>query len=444
MPSKDYELNGTTYSFDDNASPEQIKQFLFKKHLAASDAGVKNPALAAAGIVDKPELVDKIRYYAGHPVANAMSAIGGTVGGIAGSESGPGAILTAGAGAGLGSAIKDKLQQIAPRLFGQDSNPNQSLSDALIGQTGDAITQGALPEAGGTAITNALGLGARAISKSPAAKAFMEKTRLNELYDKAMGYLKPPDAVIPVTQNVPTPSPTNPPVPYTGGVSPGELSLTDKIVNARANRSMALKGIASKKAERQLTNDEVRAAADKENQRLVTQHEETSNLIMEHASPANKTFDASAAYDALVKNPNKYGNVDPEVKDFLKTAIASRATNKLSDKSVLSYQGNRLLIYGAGALGGALTGHSLGGLAAGAAADVTLNLGNKAIARILEDPAKAALFKKALTTPITAPESKLLGALLVNSIRGAEVAVQAPEDKLVKGYINNEGQVVTQ
>lgn len=86
---------------------------------------------------------------AGRIAVQALPAIGGTIGGIAGTGGSPSLVfnpITGGmAGATLGSAAKGYLQNKFPSLFGEDENKDNPMGAAVdIGK--DALLQGALPE----------------------------------------------------------------------------------------------------------------------------------------------------------------------------------------------------------------------------------------------------------------------------------------------------------
>lgn len=191
------DINGNVVEFPDELTPEQLQTAVAS---AAAQLSPPQPAQSPGMLRRGAEAVVR---------SPALPIIGGTVGGIVGAPTGPGAIPLAGLGAGGGEAIR----QLAARGLGMDA-PKTSLgalkkivAQGAVGAAGEGAGQGlraiaAVPQlaAAGrgirsffSATTGVPEAGFKAVAKKPsliltASKKAIDKTgqKIGEIVDKTI------------------------------------------------------------------------------------------------------------------------------------------------------------------------------------------------------------------------------------------------------------------
>jgi len=396
----------------DTLTPDSFmkRQLTPDEFIKQRDSSLANPAIIPALSEDqKPELIDRFRYYVGRHLANALPALGSVAGGSLGARGGK-PMLGASLGAAAGSYGSQTARMLAPRAFGSPSqDPN---SDAVM----QAIGQGIVPEMVGsigskianTAIAGAQG-GIPAILQqlmasklaqrfSPTIKAAREAERVGDQVAKMETFRQLPKETFPAS------------------------SLATRL---ESDPSII---------EKMRFNDLSR------NQRAAASFEDTNKLIKKGYSPSTGKIDAPKILDDLEHNAKDYANIDPMVRDNLRTFLKEVQASKSLDPKihpVLRYAANRMIFTIPAFAVGSATSSMYAGVAAGSAIVLT----EKAISKMMSNPETSSLVLKAIKTPMSDPAAPLIGALLKNALRGQEVILTTSEDKNQRAVVGPGGEL---
>ena len=349
-----------------------------------------------------PSAADYFRHFVGKYIPGAISA-GGAVAGGAATEGLGGEVL----GAGAGSLLGQNLQSSFPRLFG--SAPEGG--DSAI-QTGEDILGNAVLPSAGKGIVNAIKSRGVSLLSSP----FLRGT---SPVQRALGQ---------------------------EAEAGGKATLDTMLDKSSLSGVRGLSDEYTKKAltdipsiqKYKATNGAPAAEAIALNDVVKKGYSPTSNTI--EPDKILKAFDGdkSEVYGEAISPQTKQNVVD--TMNTIKDAQAQQAKGTPWNGTI-NYVKHRLIFDSAMMMGGAAAGGISGHEALGLGIGTGIVLSDVALNKLMSNPVTAKAVALAIKTPSTAPQSKLLGQIVANGLRGTYVYYNGPEDKLEKAYVGEDGQL---
>ena len=407
----------------------------------------------------------------GSRLANAMPVIGAGIADAAAPFTGGLSLLAAPAGALAGSAIKRGMQTTLPSWFGSIPKDQGMLGD-VVDSGIDTVGAGILPKVITKGITSIGSLATQAGRAALIAKWFkntgpVQKTVGKDIGDSVDAFTndtfsnKTPStdysATPPESANTSgrqeslfeNPSNTYPPSQPAGSLSSvasGQPILqtpkvpgSGKSVPSRSVQESLLPSEqppAPKFGETPVAGDNPSITA-------------TRSLLKKGYSPSTGRIDSDGILDEMIKNPDKYKDIDPDMqgrlKEFLTQAKTMQSDKSINTGSLISMKNGAPVLAWPGAIAGGVAGHLTGipyggvmGATAGSAGGIYL--GEKGISLLMQNPTTAKLVIQAMKTPATAQESSIISKVLLNALRGTEVMATSPKgEKPEKAVVNQQG-----
>ena len=343
-------------------------------------------------------LQDRFREWIGSRIPGLLAGGGMTLGGMAGAvEGGVGAIPGAALGGAAGSLAGQSLQKISPRTFGAppESELGQTAQDAVVG----GATEG-LGSLGSQLVNPKINILSSPLLRStkPVQRALAQDT-IDTGTAKLEGMLS--------------------------GAT--QTDFTKKALSdvTSINRFKAMHGPTE------------------------TEQIALSDLTSKGFSPTAGTIDPDKILKAFdgpkgdVYAAGLSNETAKNLKDLIQGIKDAQKTQKDNPawSGTINFFKHRLAfdaaMFGGGALAGGLTEHEGVGLATAG----TVVLTDAAINKLMSNPVTAKAVVLAIKTPSSAPQSKLLGQIVANGLRGSYVLYSGDDGKMEKAFVDDKGQL---